>query len=139
MNFSFVDRGVFLCSPHFLTTQGFGSDDAIAHQLQHLCDMFPVVINKQDPQNWKQKTVDRARTNETVVNIQVTTVIQIDNQEMNSGCKTCEHRVEDFYQKIQRKLTSKVGKLFMQELYVEKLPLFIWEFWCDCWILILAR
>lgn len=92
-----------------------------------MCDIFPVVINKQeDPQNWKQKTVDRACTNETVVNIQVVTLIQINHQEMNSGCNT--YRVKNFYLKIQRKLTSKVRKLFIQELYVEKLPLFIWEF-----------
>jgi hypothetical protein len=60
-----------------------------AHQLQRLCDVFPVVINEQDPQNWKQKTVDRACTSETVVNIRVVIVIQIDHQEMISGCKTC--------------------------------------------------
>ena len=44
---SFVDRGALFCSSHFLITQGFGADDAIAHRLQHLCDMFPVVINEQ--------------------------------------------------------------------------------------------
>ena len=47
---SFVDRSALFCSSHFLITQGFGADDAIAHRLQHLCNMFPVVINEQqDP------------------------------------------------------------------------------------------
>ena len=65
----------------------FGAGEVVAHRLQHLCDMFSV-ISEQDSQNWKQKTVDRACTSKTVVSIRVVTVIQIDNQEMNSGCKT---------------------------------------------------